>query len=103
MLEMGGTGRYLKLDSLALAPFDKAWLCPVTRRVLDTTFMGITPYLPEQAKSDRVAKCVPLKMPDYSPIANLDDIGDQRLRSFAIGSIRMTRLQHFAMRGSGPI
>lgn len=79
MLEMGGTGRYLKLDSLALAPFDKAWLCPVTRRVLDTTFMGITPYLPEQAKSDRVARCVPLKMPDYSPIANLDEIGDQRV------------------------
>jgi hypothetical protein len=47
--------------------------------VLDTTFMGITPYLPEHAKSDRVAKCVPLKMPDYSPIANLDEIGDHRV------------------------
>ncbi|CAL94925.1 DEAD/DEAH box helicase [Azoarcus olearius] len=82
LLEMGDVGRYLKLDGaeiMALAPIENAWLCPVTRRVLDTAFMGITPYLPEQAKSDSVAKCVPLKMPDYSPIANLDEIGDERV------------------------
>lgn len=81
MLEAGDVGRYLKLDGaeiLALAPIDKAWLCPVTRRVLDTTFMGITPYLPEETKSDRVAQCIPLKMPDYRPIANLDEVGDER-------------------------
>jgi ATP-dependent helicase YprA (DUF1998 family) len=81
ILEMGGTGRYLKLDSMAFAPYDKAWLCPVTRRVLDTTFMGITPYLPEKVRSDRVTKCLPLKMPDYGPIANFDDIGDPRIEA----------------------
>ena len=80
MLEMGDTGRYLKLDNLALAPMDKGWLCPVTRRTLDTTFMGITPYLPAKAKSDKVAKCVPLTMPDYGAIANLDEIGDERIQ-----------------------
>ena len=82
LLEMGDTGRYLKLDSrdsVALEPMTKGWLCPVTRRVLDTTFKGITPYLPPQAVSDKVTLCTPLEMPDYSPIATLDQIGDERV------------------------
>ena len=32
-----------------LREIDHAWVCPVTRRILDTTFMGLTPYLPHGA------------------------------------------------------
>ncbi|WP_377848533.1 DEAD/DEAH box helicase [Bosea sp. UC22_33] len=39
-------GYRLKLDSLALAPVDKAWFCPTTRRLVDTTFRGLSPYNP---------------------------------------------------------
>ena len=39
-------GYRFKLDSLALAPVDKAWLCPITRRLVDTTFRNLSPYNP---------------------------------------------------------
>ncbi|MEA2083882.1 MAG: DEAD/DEAH box helicase [Thermodesulfobacteriota bacterium] len=39
-----------------------AWLCPVTRRVLPVTFMGLTPYLPENPAKDLV-ECQKVKMP----------------------------------------
>ena len=34
------------LKKATLAPLRKAWLCPVTSRIVDTAFGGITPYLP---------------------------------------------------------
>lgn len=75
----GGTGRFLKLENLSLAPIEKGWLCPVTRRVLDTTFKGLTPYLPESVSQEMVEQCIQLEMPDYREISNLDLIGDDRV------------------------
>lgn len=37
-------GYRFKLDSLALASVDKAWFCPTTRRLVDTTLRGLSPY-----------------------------------------------------------
>lgn len=37
-------GERLMLDALAVAPVHTAFLCPTTRRVLDTTFKGLSPY-----------------------------------------------------------
>ena len=42
----GGGRRSLPLNQLAFAPISTAWVCPVTRRFLDATLNGITPYLP---------------------------------------------------------
>lgn len=79
LLEMGSTGRFLRLENLSLAPIEKGWLCPVTRRVLDTTFKGLTPYLPVESGQELEERCVQLEMPDYREIANLDLIGDERV------------------------
>ena len=79
LLEMGSTGRFLRLENLFLAPIEKGWLCPVTRRVLDTTFKGLTPYLPVESGKKLVERCVQLEMPDYREIANLDLIWDERV------------------------
>jgi ATP-dependent helicase YprA (DUF1998 family) len=40
----------------------EAWLCPVTRRVLDTTVCGITPYLTADLPTDD-ARCEPIRLP----------------------------------------
>lgn len=37
-------GVRFKLDQFELAPVDQAFACPVTRRILDTTFRGLSPY-----------------------------------------------------------
>jgi len=63
LLQPGGVGRYLMLNDVALAPIEKAWVCPVTRRVLDVTFRGVTPYLPEKVVSSTVADCRPVTIP----------------------------------------
>ena len=38
-------GWRLDLSKVAVAPVQRAWLCPVTRRLLPTTLRGITPYI----------------------------------------------------------
>lgn len=40
----------------------EAWLCPVTRRLLPTTFRNVTPYLPDSASKD-LAECQKFAMP----------------------------------------
>lgn len=45
-----------------LREIERAWVCPITRRILDSTFMGLTPYLPYGA--GRAAfPCEPVEMP----------------------------------------
>ncbi|MCU8155499.1 DEAD/DEAH box helicase [Vibrio vulnificus] len=51
------SGYNLKFDEkIELAPIEKAWLCPVTNRWLDTTFRGLTPYTTGSSTLDDV-KC----------------------------------------------
>lgn len=42
--EEPGRGRYLKWSSVALSRPTQLWLCPITRRLLDTTLRGVSPY-----------------------------------------------------------
>lgn len=66
-------GRVLPLDRLAFAPMERAWICPITRRFLDTTLRGITPYLPEKADTT-TARCQQIELPLYDePFAGADD------------------------------
>lgn len=46
LLRNAGNVFYLALEDLAFGLIDQAWICPVTRRVLDVTLRGLTPYLP---------------------------------------------------------
>lgn len=64
LLQQDGDGRVLPLDRLAFSAMDHAWICPVTRRFLDTTLQGVTPYLPERATA-ATAICEKVELPLY--------------------------------------
>jgi len=73
LLQQTGDGRVLPLDRLAFSPLSEAWVCPVTRRFLDTTLRGLTPYLPEKA-SELTARCEKVALPLYDePFAGVTD------------------------------
>ena len=61
--EAGGRRR-LPLSALAFTPITEAWICPVTRRFLDTTLRGVTAYLPMQP-NDGNARCRRVTLPLY--------------------------------------
>ena len=63
LLQPAENGRLLDINDLAFAPIEKAWVCPVTRRVLDVTLRGVTPYLPVQTLSPKVTQCSEITMP----------------------------------------
>lgn len=59
----GSVSYQLKLDKLAFSCIKNAWICPVTHRLLDTTFKGITPYLPNHPSVEQSYQCQPVKIP----------------------------------------
>ncbi len=57
-------GHILSLsERTRLTTVSDAWLCPITRRVLDTTLRGITPYLTNEL-SRAQATCQPIQLPE---------------------------------------
>lgn len=63
LLRQTADGYVLALRERAvLREVQDAWLCPVTRRVLDTTVCGITPYV-STGMSEAAAVCLPIRMP----------------------------------------
>ncbi len=63
LLQKAADGRFLAMEDLAFFPIVKGWACPVTRRILDVTFKGVTPYLPPTAVSQKVAECRAIELP----------------------------------------
>lgn len=59
----GGQGRYLDVADFAFRAMSKGWVCPVTRRVLDVTLRGATPYLPERQILDDFVLCRLIDIP----------------------------------------
>lgn len=59
----GGQGRYLDLADFAFQTMTKGWVCPVTRRILDVTLRGATPYLPERQTREDVVLCRSIEIP----------------------------------------
>lgn len=54
---------YFQLDrsEIAFASVDRAWVCPITHRLLDVTLKGVTPYLPFNFRSaDILSREVPI-------------------------------------------
>ena len=73
LLQQTSDGWVLPLDRLAFGVMDQAWVCPVTRRFLDTTLVSVTPYLPEKT-SDITAKCQQVSLPVYDkPFSDVTD------------------------------
>jgi hypothetical protein len=68
-------GFRLDMRALALGNVNAAWLCPITRRVLDTTLKGLSPY---PNRDGRHLSAVPITLPAHpSPFPG---DGDARLR-----------------------
>ncbi len=92
--EAGGVYK-LPLPALAFMPMTKAWVCPVTRRLLDVTLRGSTPYLP-RTPTDATARCEPVKIPLYDqpfgagfdPLAQVARARDWLARQPAIDQLR---------------
>lgn len=62
LLRLDADGRMLPIDQLAFKPMSRGYICPVTRRILDTALKGITPYLPKIA-TDATARCESYPIP----------------------------------------
>ena len=66
-LRPNATGQWqLDLEAVELTVPTQAWICPVSRRILDTTLRGHTPYVPRNR--DLSTKAFPATMPK-PPIA----------------------------------
>lgn len=59
----GGQGRYLDIDDFSFQAMRNGWVCPVTRRVLDITLRGVTPFLPEHIADDESVRCRRIVLP----------------------------------------
>jgi len=75
----GGQGRYLDMEDMSFQNMRHAWICPVTRRILDTTLRGVTPYLPEKQVHDGVAICKTIDIPICDVIARDYSDDDERV------------------------
>lgn len=79
ILQQTDNGCILPLNGLAFMPIETAWVCPVTRRILDTTLRGITPYLPRNS-TDSTALCEQITIPLYDVPFGGEDDELQRIR-----------------------
>ncbi|WP_230460137.1 DEAD/DEAH box helicase, partial [Sansalvadorimonas verongulae] len=67
ILENYEGGRAIKLDTLTFSLPQEAWVCPITHRLIDTTFRGFTPYLP-QTLDTRDYRCKHVTIPELSSL-----------------------------------
>lgn len=67
-------GFQLNLNDMAFSRIKTAWICPITRRFLDTAFRGFTPYLPIQTQNVEITCGDPVQMPDFPRITANDDL-----------------------------
>ncbi len=65
ILESIEGGRQLKLEKLTFSLPQTAWVCPFTHRLIDTTFRGLTPYLPRKL-DNRDYRCKKVDLPDFT-------------------------------------
>jgi DEAD/DEAH box helicase domain-containing protein len=79
MLSLTASGYILRLQDLAFSPVAHAWVCPVTRRFLDTTVRGVTPYLPRIMREE-IAVCERREIPVYDVPFGGETDGGLRIR-----------------------
>lgn len=68
ILESSDTGHRLKLETLNFSLPTKAWVCPVTHRLIETTFRGLTPYLPRTIGVQDY-RCSRVRLPNFSSLS----------------------------------
>lgn len=67
ILESSDTGHRLRLETLTFSLPNEGWVCPLTRRIFDTTFRGLTPYLPQKLLS-KDYRCQKIQLPSLSTL-----------------------------------
>src|SRR5690606_24230329 len=65
LLRQQDAGRVRPVTELSFSVVEDAWICPVTRRFLDTTLRNVTPYLPAQPGNSK-SVCEQVKIPLYT-------------------------------------
>lgn len=76
MASIGAVGRQLDIAKARIVPVREAYVCPVTRRLLDTAFRGLTPYGAESRQAPpRTATKVTLPSHPY-PFLGADEGAD---------------------------
>ena len=68
ILESSDTGYRLKLETLNFSLPTKAWICPVTHRLMETTFRGLTPYL-RRTIGAQDYHCTRVELPSFSALS----------------------------------
>lgn len=70
---------FLRPEKMTFSLVKEAFICPKTQRLIDTTFKGLTPYLPLKLPKDKAAwQCEKIAMPDITQFFSDADIA-QRL------------------------
>lgn len=81
LLVLSDNGRVLRPASIAFSPIHHAWVCPFTRRLLDTTLRSVSPYTP-RGLVDITTVCERVQMPVYDePFGGLTDDQERVLRA----------------------
>ena len=62
VLRPGADGHRLRLNDARIAEVHRAWICPVTRRLLPIVFRGLTPFI-TGAADPALERCEPVPMP----------------------------------------
>ncbi|PPC78572.1 DEAD/DEAH box helicase [Pokkaliibacter plantistimulans] len=98
ILESSDTGHRLRLETLTFSLPTEGWVCPLTRRIFDTTFRGLTPYLPQKLLSQDY-RCQKIQLPalsslmlDGSPIPKQVQIRQLVARDPVIAQLRQESL-----------
>ncbi|GAB2794640.1 DEAD/DEAH box helicase [Halomonas shantousis] len=68
VLDSVGMGYSLNLQTLTFSLPREAWVCPATNRLLDTTFRGLTPYLPRKLLKNNDYRCQKTSLPDLASL-----------------------------------
>ncbi|WP_087723517.1 DEAD/DEAH box helicase [Pandoraea sp. PE-S2T-3] len=68
ILEQFEGGYALNLNTLTFSLPSVGWVCPLTYRIFDTTFRGLTPYLPNSAHGGNFL-CTKVQMPMFSQLS----------------------------------
>lgn len=67
ILQSNGEGYALDLKNLEFSLPNKAWICPVTHRLIDTTLRGVSPYLPRQIVQQKY-QCQLVDLPQFTDL-----------------------------------
>ena len=85
MPAIGSAGRQLEFSKARITPVTEAYICPITRRLIDTGFRGLTPYGAESRHAPpRVATKVALPEHPY-PFLGLSQDGDPETARELVG------------------